>query len=96
MKQPGQPQNRRSLMNIVKMMCVIVNVTEANRVVSVIVSTRGGFCVSAKKTGYQEYQAGKSSKLFNLREDWRGRCRRKFSPHLYPTVLNITCKLSFV
>lgn len=33
-------------------------------------------CIS-QKTGSQEYQAGKSSKLFNLREDWRGGCRRK-------------------
>lgn len=50
----------RSLMNIVKMMCVIVNVTEANRVVSVIGSTHGGFCVSARKQAARNTRLGKA------------------------------------
>lgn len=47
-------------MEIVKMMCVIVNVTEANRAVSVIVSTHGGFCVSARIQAARNTRLGKA------------------------------------
>lgn len=50
----------RSLMKIANMMCVIVNVTEANRVVSVFVSTHGGFCVSARKQAARNTRLGKA------------------------------------